>query len=101
MRQRHIFAVLMLMVCLSIFGQASNNVSISKQPQKTSTQVAYNQQETILQLQVENEAMQKQIEKMEKEIELYRDDVRCQNSKLNNPVGQHGCVCLSPCWVVV
>ena len=83
MRQRHIFAVLMLMVCLSIFGQTSKNVSISKQPQKTSTQVAYNQQESILQLQAENEAMKKQLEKMEKEIELYRGDVRAKEANIN------------------
>ena len=83
MRQKHIFAVLMLMVCLSVFGQTSKNVSISKQPQKTSTQVAYNQQETILQLQAENDAMQKQLEKIEKEIELYRGDVRIKISELD------------------
>lgn len=82
MRQRHIFAVLMLMVCLNIFGQTSKNVSISKQPQQTSSQASSNQQESILQLQAENEAMKKQLEKMEKEIELYRGDVRTKMSEL-------------------
>ena len=83
MKQRHILAVLMLLVCLSIFGQQPKSVPMQGQPQKTSTQVATNQQELILQLQAENEAMQKQLEKMEKEIELYRGDVRTKISELD------------------
>ena len=83
MKQRHILAVLMLLVCLSIFGQQSKSVPMQGQPQKTSSQVSTNQQELILQLQAENEAMQKQLEKMEKEIELYRGDVRTKISELD------------------
>ena len=83
MRPRYTIAVLMLLACLSIFGQQSKTVSIQGQPQKTSTQVSTNQQELIIQLQAENEAMQKQLEKMEKEIELYRGDVRDEASKMN------------------
>ena len=40
-------------------------------------------QETILRLQAENELMYKQLEKMEKEIELYRGDVRTKTSEMN------------------
>lgn len=83
MKPRHTLAVMMLLVCLSIFGQQPKTVSIQGQPQKTSTQVSTNQQELILQLQAENEAMQKQLENMEKEIELYRGDVRTKISELD------------------
>ena len=87
MKQRHILAVLMLLVCLSIFGQQSKTVPMKGQPQKTSTQVSTNQQELILQLRAENEAMQKQLEKMEKEIELYRGDVRAKEVAINDNQG--------------
>lgn len=87
MKQRHILAVLMLSVCLSIFGQQSKTVPMQGQPQKTSTQVVTNQQEIILQLQEENKAMQKQLEKMEKEIELYRGDVRAKEVAINDNQG--------------
>ena len=84
MKTRYTLAVLMLLVCLSFFGQQPKIVSIQGQPQKTSTQVINNQQETILKLQADNEAMQKQLEKMEKEIELYRGDVRAKVPELEN-----------------
>ena len=87
MKQRHILAVLMLLVCLSIFGQQPKTVPIQEQPPMTSTQVSTNQQELILQLQAENAAMQKQLEKMEKEIELYRGDVRDEASRMNTNMG--------------
>ena len=82
MKQRCTLVVLMLLICLSIFGQQPQIVSIQGQPQKTSTQVPANQEESIRQLQAENAAMQKQLEKMEKEVELYREDVRAKMSEL-------------------
>ena len=72
MKPIHILLVLMLLSCQTIFGEQSQTVSY---PQ-TTTQVVSNQQETIQQLQAENEAMKEQLEKMDKEIELYRGDVR-------------------------
>ena len=83
MKPRYTLAVLMLLICLNIFGQQAKTVSIQGQPQKTSTQVSTNQQELILHLQAENAAMQKQLEKMEKEVELYRGDIRSETSKKN------------------
>lgn len=82
MKPRYTLAVLMLIGCLSITGQPSKTVSIQGQPQTISTQVTTNQQETILQLQAQNEAIQKQLEKMEKDIELYRGDVRTKVAEL-------------------
>ena len=82
MKARYTLAVLMLLFCLSFFGQQPKIVSIQGQPQKTSTQVSTNQQESIKQLQAENEAMKAQLDRMEKEIELYRGDVRAKMSEL-------------------
>lgn len=87
MKPRHTLAVLMLMGCLSIIGQPSKTVSMQGQAKSTSTQVVNDQQETILKLQAENEAMQKQLEKMEKEIELYRGDVRAKEAAINENQG--------------
>ena len=83
MKPKYTLIILLLMGCLSIIGQPSKIVSIQGEPQKTPTQVINNQQETILQLQAENDAMQKQLEKIEKEIELYRGDVRIKISELD------------------
>jgi len=83
MKQRCTLVVLMLLICLSIFGQQPKIVSIQGQPQKASIQVPANQEESIKQLQVENEAMKAQLEKMEKEIELYRGDVRTKEANIN------------------
>lgn len=88
MKQRCTLVVLMLLICLSIFGQQPQIVSIQGQPQKTSTQVPANQEESIRQLQAENAAMQKQLEKMEKEVELYREDVRTETSKMDTHMDQ-------------
>ena len=82
MKMRYTLAVLMLLFCLSFFGQQPKIVSIQGQPQKTSTQVSTNQQESIKQLQAENEAMKAQLDRMEKEVELYRGDVRTKVAEL-------------------
>ena len=78
MRPRNILAILTMFVCLSIFGQQTKTVS----PQETTVETITHQQGAILQLQAENEAMQKQMDKMEKEIEFYREDVRTKVAEL-------------------
>ena len=83
MKRIKITIYLLLFVCLSIFGQQPKIVSIQGQPQKTSTQVTTNQQESIKQLQAENEAMKAQLDRMEKEIELYRGDVRAKIAEID------------------
>ena len=88
MKKIKITIYLLLFICLSIFGQQPKTVSIQVQPQKTSTQVFTSQQESIKQLQAENEAMKAQLEKMEKEIELYRGDVRTETSKMDTHMAQ-------------
>lgn len=88
MKTRYTLAVLMLLFCLSFFGQQPKIVSIQGQPQKTSTQVSTNQQESIKQLQAENEAMKAQLDRMEKEIELYRGDVRAKVADFNDDLSQ-------------
>ena len=51
--------------------------------QHATVQTATNQQESIKQLQAENEVLKTQLEKMEKEIELYRGDVRTKVAELD------------------
>lgn len=87
MKQRCTLVVLMLLICLSIFGQQPQIVSIQGHPQKTSTQVPANQEESIRQLQAENEAMKAQLDRMEQEIELYREDVRAKEVAINDNHG--------------
>ena len=62
--------VLLLFVCLSVFGAQTTPVTV-------------NQQESVSQLQAENEAMKKQLENLEKEVELYRGDIREEISRTN------------------
>ena len=62
------FAILVLFSCLSISGQQVKSIPMKGQPQQATVQVTANQQESIKQLQAENEAMKAQLEKMEKEI---------------------------------
>ena len=69
MRTKLSLVVSMLFFCLSVFGQQSINVPT---PRKTSTsliQSTPNQQETILQLQAENQDLQNRLERMEKDQE--------------------------------
>lgn len=73
MKLKYLAIGLMMLFCLSVFGQQKKAVPMTVQPQKTEVQVL---EETVLQLQAENQAMQKQMESIEKEVELYRGDVR-------------------------
>ena len=77
----------MFLVCLCVLGQRSKIVPIQGQPQTTSKQVTTNQQETIKQLQAENELMKGRLDRMEKEIELYREDVRAKEVAINDNHG--------------
>ena len=84
MKARLIFFFTALYVCLNCFGQQPKSVSMHGDSQNTSTQIVTNQQETILLLHAENEEMKRQLEKMEKEIEIYREDVRTKTSEMNS-----------------
>lgn len=83
MKPKHILTAIMLFSCLSIFGQQTKTVPTKGQPQPTTVQVSTSQQESIKQLQAEKEAMKAQLEKMEKDIEVYRGDVRTKISEMN------------------
>ena len=84
MRLRHIAIGLMMLFCLNVFGQQQKTVPMTAQPQKTEIQAL---EETVLQLQAENQAMQKQMERMGKEIEICREDVRHKESTINDNQG--------------
>ena len=88
MKPRYIVTILMLFLCLCIFGQQqSKTVVVQEQAKNTVVQVDANQQD-VLRLQKEFEATQKQWEKMEKEIEIYRGDVRTKIADVNEDLSQ-------------
>ena len=64
MKLKQIVLGLMLLICLNAFGQQKKTTTLAAQPQKVEIQIL---EETILQLQAENQFLQKQLEKMEKE----------------------------------
>lgn len=84
MRLRHIAIGLMMLFCLNVFGQQQKTVPMTAQPQKTEIQAL---EETVLQLQAENRAMQKQLENLEKEVGLCREDVRAKEAAINEDQG--------------
>ena len=84
MKYKSILIVISLLLCMSVFGQQKKTVPMTVQPQKTEVQVL---EETVLQLQAENQAIHKQLESMEKEIEICREDVRHKESTINDNQG--------------
>ncbi len=80
MKKIILYSALMMLFCLNVFGQQQENISTTVQSQMTEVQVL---KETVLQLRTENQAMQKQLESMEKEVELYRGDVRNKVAELD------------------
>ena len=80
MKIRYLAIGLMMLFCLNVLGQQKNTVPMTVQPQKTELQVL---EESVAQLQAENQTMQKQLESIEKDVELYRGDVRAETSKMN------------------
>ena len=91
MRTKLSFIVLMLLFCLSVFGQQSINVPTTRKSSTSLIQSSANQQETIQQLQAENHDLQNRLKemeenqvRMEKEIEIYRGDIRAKNSDIND-----------------
>ena len=69
MKLKYLAIGLMRLLCLNAFGQQKKTVPMMVQPQKTEVQVL---EETVLQLQAENQAIQKQLESMKKEIDICR-----------------------------
>lgn len=84
MKLKYLAIGLMMLFCLTVFGQQKKTVPMTVQPQKTEVQIL---EETVLQLQAENQAMQKQLERMEKEIEICREDVRHKETTINDNQG--------------
>ena len=84
MKLKYLAIGLMMLFCLNVFGQQQKTMPMTVQPQKTEVQVL---EETILQLQAENQAMQKQMESVEKDIEICREDVRHKETTINDNQG--------------
>ena len=88
MRTKLSLAILMLFFCLSVFGQQSINVPTPRKISTSLIQSSANQQETIYQLLAENHDLQNRLERMEKdqerlemEVDFYRNDIRANMSQ--------------------
>jgi peptidoglycan hydrolase CwlO-like protein len=84
MKTKHLITIIIIMACLNVFGQQKQTTPITERSQKTEVQVL---EETVLKLQAENQAMQKRLDRMEKEIEICREDVRHKESIINENQG--------------
>ena len=76
MKLRFALSVVLLAICINIYGQQKKSAPTQKQQIEELTATVSNQQEAISQLQAENKELLKQLGKMEHEIEIYREDVR-------------------------
>lgn len=90
MKTKLSLTILMLLFCLSVFGQQSINNPTTRKPSTSLIQSSATQQETIRQLQAENLDLQNRLKtmeenqaRMEKEIDIYREDIRGKNSDIN------------------
>ena len=87
---RWVYVTLMLFVFINAFCQPNNSVKKSGQTSAYPTQVTISQKdaqlhvEAFLHLQTENEELRSQLEKMEKEIDVYREDVRTKSSEIDS-----------------
>jgi len=86
MRVKHILLTAIFLICsVSVFGQAAKNTSTPSTKaivEKVQT-LETNTQEQFSQLQNENKVLKEELQKMEKEIERYREDVRTETSRMS------------------
>ena len=86
MSLRQILTIALLFCCLNVFGQQANRVTL----QGVNTQVQVfqdsldNLNQKILELQDTNDDFQHQLERMDREVALYREDVRTKVSEINS-----------------
>ena len=76
--------ILLLLFCLNMSGQKKEIVPSQNGLVQKDQPVITSQQETILLLKDENEAMEKRLQELEQEIELYRGDVRTAVSEVHD-----------------
>ena len=86
MKNKYILLIATLLVCsISVWGQTKKSTSanstkaIAEKVQMLET----NTQEQFSQLQNENKALKEQLQKIENEIALYREDVRTETSRMS------------------
>ena len=84
MKLRFALSVVLLAICINIFGQQQKSVPTQKQQIEELTTTVSNQQEAISQLQAENKELLKQLGKMEQDIDIYREDVRNKSMEVDN-----------------
>ncbi len=88
MKARNITTLLMLLACLNILGQTIQSLPVQERSLTTANTITNDYQQTLKQLQIENETLKKQLDQMEKEIELYREDVRAKVVEMDEKAGR-------------
>ena len=84
MNLRQILTIVFLCCCLNVFGQQPNKITlqgVNKQVQVVQDSLD-NLNQKILELQDTNDDLQHQLERMDKEVALYREDVRAKVSEM-------------------
>ena len=86
MKNKYILLIATLLVCsISVWGQTKKSTSANSTKaiaEKVQRLESYTQ-EQFVQLQNENKALKEQLQKMEGDIALYREDVRTEISRMN------------------
>ena len=83
---KHILTAVFLFCCLNVLGQQANKVTlqgVNRQVQVVQDSLD-NLNLKILELQGVNDDLRYQLDKMDKEVALYRDDVRTKVSEINS-----------------
>lgn len=88
MKTRFALSTFLLLVCVCAYGQQVKTTSTSKQTVDELTLKISEQQELIRTLEEENITTKQQFEKLEKDIQLYREDVRTTVENVHNYVSE-------------
>ena len=83
-----LLTAIMFMCCINVFGQTANNISLNN-TQSVVLMIETLEaatQEQISDLHKENKALKEKLYKMEREIALYRGDVRAKVADFNDNV---------------
>lgn len=78
MKPRQVLIALMLCISFTVVGLQPNNAPAQQQ----------SQQQTVEQLQKDNERLKQSLENQDKQIERYRDDLRHTQDQINDNLSQ-------------
>ena len=83
MKTKIAFLALLLFTSITLCGQQAKVVPMQS-PQQVTAESSVNQQDMIKQLQIENQRLKEDLDKLEKDVDRYRDDVWNKSSNINS-----------------